>query len=104
MSSLQMGLSSVVSLEEGTPVHWKMVLQFAVVAAVVTQGQLNRLGTGTQCAAPLERSHTSSHCSLSDSSRGQKKTCAEKCTAIVPPSDSSSVPVLPMDILLLCCW
>jgi len=98
-----MGLSSVQDiLEEGIPVQWMMVLQFAVVAA--TQGQLTMLGNVTLYAAPLERYHTCFHYSLLDSSKKQRKTCAENCTAIVPPSDSSSVPVLPMDNLSWYCW
>jgi len=99
-----MGLSSVDVLEEEIPVQWMMVLQFAVVAVVATQGQLTMLGNITLYAAPLERYHTCFHYSLLDCSRKQRKTCAENCTAIVPPSDSSSVPVLPMDNLLWYCW
>jgi hypothetical protein len=56
-----MDLSSVVSLEGQTPFLWKMVLQFVVVAVAATQSQPNMLGTGTQCAALLERSHTYFH-------------------------------------------
>jgi hypothetical protein len=58
MWSLQMDLSSVVSLEGQTQFHWMMVLQFAVVVVDATQIQPNRSGTGTQCVALLERSHT----------------------------------------------
>lgn len=104
MLSQQMGLSSVVSLEVGTLIHWRMVLPFVVVAVVATQDQLNKPSTDTQCAALLERFHTYSHCSLLDSSRKQKKTCAETCTVIVSPSDSSLMPVLPMDNFLWYCW
>jgi hypothetical protein len=99
-----MGPSSVDILEEGIPVQWMMVLQFAVVAVVATRGQLTMLGIDILYATPLERYHTCFHCSLLDSNREQRKTCAEKCTAIVPPSDISSVPVLPMDNLLWYCW
>jgi len=99
-----MVLSSVDILEEGIPVQWMMVLQFAVVAVVATRGQLTMLGNDTLYATPLERYHTCFHYSLLDFNRKQRKTCAENCTAIVPPSDSSSVPVLPMDNLLWYCW